>query len=212
MVSCPDERMAEDGTRRVWLSVPAHEDLLGIEVAIAPDDTLRSLSAYLSVSWIREDSPASVSAVVCISSLLRSLEPDDSFVWELSAALLSQVGLGPPRFADLDAAHQITPGEVADALLGRTEGIQVSLAQSSLLSAFVGPGAVVIEWLAAPSDIAAPVFKDLERRPDRIGLVWSGDLDLSHGTGVVRSRTSRGSLHRVPSGRSRTSGQGRGET
>jgi hypothetical protein len=81
MVSCRDERMTEDGTRRVWLSVPAHTDRLGIKAAIAPDDTLRSLSAYLSVSWIREDSPASVSAVVCISSLLRSLVPDDSFLF-----------------------------------------------------------------------------------------------------------------------------------
>ena len=174
MVSCGDETVADDGTRRVWLSVLAHRDQLGIEVAITPDDTLQSLSAYSSMSWIREDSPASASAVVCISSLLRSLEPDDPFVRKLSAALLSQVGLGRRRFADLDAADEITHGVFADALLGRTDGMQVSLAHGRLLRAFAGPAAVVIEWLAAPTETTAPLFGTPRTRSDKIRLAWSG--------------------------------------
>lgn len=162
-VSRRDKKVADDGTRRVSLSVPAYEDRLGIEVSVAPDDTVRSVSACLSMSWIREDSPTSAAAVVCVSSLLRALEPDDAFVCELSAALLANVGLGTPREVVFDSPKEIAVEAVADALLGRTEGLEVSLAQGTLLRVLAGPDAVVIEWLAAPIEAAARRLEHLER-------------------------------------------------
>lgn len=155
-VSRCDEEVADDGSRRVELAAPVYGDRLGMDASVAADGTVRRVSARLSMSWIREDSPASVPAIVCIASLLRSLEPEAAFVWQLREALLSEVGLGRPWFTESDGSDEITLRAVGDAVLGRTDGLQVALARGRLLRVLAGPAAVAIEWLAVPIDASAP--------------------------------------------------------
>jgi hypothetical protein len=141
-----EQRVDADGGRRWTLSASGYGDDVSIEVDVAPEETVRSVSARLSRSWVGDRSRPSPFAVDFIATLLRSLEPHDPFVQDVVACLHSQVGLGGTEATTADIRTEVVLGDVADALLGRSGGRVVRLLDGRSLRTSRDGGAVEIAW------------------------------------------------------------------
>jgi hypothetical protein len=97
-------------------------------------------------TWITGDPEQSAFAIDFVASLLRSLEPDDPLIRCIATRLIAQIGLGPPGADTLAGADEVIVSAVAHALLGRSDGLCLALADGRALDVHRKPGAVEITW------------------------------------------------------------------